>query len=187
MKKLFALVVAAFAALLIVSCGSTQAAEPTQASKAGYPDWVYMSRSDATGIYAVGSGKMANPVTSRKMAMSQGRTELANILKTTVQAVTQTYINDAGSDKEREALTGFQESALQKTDAILQGSQQVDYFAAEDGTIYVLMYLPYDSAVKALNEEAAKAKATTFQQNSTAAFTNEKMEEAYEKYFSKSE
>ena len=178
MKKILALFAAALTALMVVSCGSTPAAQ--EAPKSNVPEWVTMGKMDATGIYAVGAGKMANAVTSRKMAMSQGRTELARTLKAEIKAVTQTYIDDAGSDKDRQALAAFQESTLEKTQAILQGSQQVDYYLGDDGTVYVLMYLPYDSAVKTLNEEAAKSKG--FKENQTAAFTKEQMAEAFERH-----
>lgn len=182
MKKIFGAIALTLAGLLLASCGSTKetTAAATQAAEDGYPDWVYEGRRDSTGIYAVGSGKLANIQNSLTMARANGRAELARTLKTQVQDVLQTYVSDTGSDENRDSLTGLIDNTLQKTDAVLEGSEQVDRFTAKDGTIYVLMYLPYESAIKALNEEAS-----SYTGKPEAIITELKMEEAYEKYFSK--
>lgn len=182
MKKFFgaAAVAAAVAAFTLASCGSSgeASASATQAEQEGYPDWVYESRRDETGIYAVGSGKLSNIQNSLLMARQNGRAELARTLKTQVQDIMQTYVSDTGSDENRDALTGLVDNTLSKTDAVLEGSQQVDRFQAKDGTIYVLMYLPYDSAVKKLNESASE-----YTGKPESIVTQAKMAEAYEKFF----
>ncbi len=181
MKKIFGAVafsLIAFATIPLISCGSTTEAAK-QAEQEGYPDWVYEGRRDATGIYAVGSGKMSNIQNSLTMARSNGRTELARTLKTQVQDVLQTYVSDTGSDENRDALSGLVDNTLQKTDAVLQGSQQVDRYQAKDGTIYVLMYLPYESAVTELNKITSD-----YTGKPESIITEAKMNEAYEKYFS---
>ena len=181
MKKITGAVFALATALMLMSCGSSK--EVTSAAilaeKDGVPTWVYEGKRDDTGLYAVGSGKMSNLNNSLKMARAEGRVELSRELKSEIQSVLQTYVDDKGDDKNRQALTGMTDTALLKTDNILNGSQQVDYFQTKDGTVYVLMYLPYNAVIPELNKTVAE-----FTQDSTAAFTEAKMAEAYEKYFS---
>ena len=193
MKKTFGTIGMTAAVLLAVSllasCGSSKKAaeaapaEPTaasqQAARDGVPAWVYEGRRDETGLYAVGAGKLANKNNSLKMARAEARTELARELKINVEAATQTYIDDFGDNNNRQSLTGLVDTAVQRTDAMMAGSQQIDYFEDTDGTIYVLMYLPYNAVVPTLNESVS----AEFKRDETAAFTEQKMAEAYEKYF----
>ena len=182
MKKIFIVAAALLAVFALASCKSKTTEGATgsaQAKKEGYPDWVYAGKSDSTGIYAVGAGKMSNIVNSHKMAVAEGRSELSRALKVSVQNVLQTYVSDLGSDSNRDALSGLIDNTLQKTDAVLQGSVQKDRYNASDGTVYVLMYLPYDNtAVTELNKVASEYTGKT-----EAVITNARMEEAYEKYF----
>lgn len=179
MKKILGAIAIAVAGFMLASCGSTPVTGATQAEADGLPAWVYESKKDDTGLYAVGSGKLANIQNSYTMAKANGRAELARMLKVQVQDVLQTYVSDMGSDEKRDTLTGLVDNTLQKTDAVLEGSQQVDRFNAKDGTIYVLMYLPYESTVKKLNESAS-----SFTGKPEAYITEAKMQEAYDKYFS---
>ena len=184
MKKILATVAALVATFALVSCGTTNSkvnsgdSAAKQAKEDGYPEWVYVGKKDDTGIYAVGAGKLANIVNSHKMAVSEARTELARTLKVQVQDVLQTYTSDLGSDQNRDALSGLIDNTLQKTEAVLQGSQQVNRFNASDGTVYVLMYLPYESALSKLNTSVAE-----YTGKAEAVITDARMREAYEKYF----
>lgn len=196
MKKTLGVVAVVLTAAIFASCGSSKKAaeatapaapaEPTaasvQAARDGVPAWVYEGRRDETGLYAVGAGKLSNKNNSLKMARAEARTELARELKSNVQAATQTYVDDFGDNTNRQSLTGLVDTAVQRTDAMMAGSQQIDYFEDSDGTVYVLMYLPYNAVVPTLNE-ALSATSAEFTRDETAAFTEQKMAEAYEKYF----
>ena len=184
MKKILTAVASLIAACALMSCGSTNSkvnsgdSAAKQAKEDGYPEWVYVGKQDDTGIYAVGAGKMANLVNSAKMAVAEGRSELARTLKVQVQDVLQTYTSDLGSEQNRDALSGLIDNTLQKTDAVLEGSRQVNRFNASDGTVYVLMYLPYESAVSKLNTVVSD-----YTGKAEAVITDARMREAYEKYF----
>jgi len=184
MKKILTAAMIVIAGFMFASCGSTeQTTAASQAEQLNLPSWVLEGKRDNTGIYAVGSGKLSNLVTSQKMAMAQGRLELANMTKTSVQGVTQTLVDDQGADGDRQYLAALSENALLKVDTFLVGSEKVDQFIGNDGTVYVLMFLPKSTFLTELNkvnEETAKS----FNRTSSAAYTEAKMEEAYEKYFS---
>ena len=183
MKKIISVILSLSFTLLIFSCGSTKevTSAAIQAEKDGVPTWVYEGRRDSKGIYATVAGKLSNLTNSLKMARAQARLELANTVKIGVEGVTQTLVDDQGSDKDRQNLEALTEHALFKTDTILQGSEQVDYFQDKDGTVYVLMFLPYSTMVTELNKNLETSK--SFVRDSTAAYTEEKMAEAYEKFF----
>lgn len=177
-KSLYAVLMCA-AVCLLLSCGSKPTSASKQAAKDGVPVWVYEGRKDNTGLYAVGAGKLSNDITSRKMAVAQARLELAQSVEVSVKGITQTLVDDQGAEGDRQFLAALSENAALTTEAILNGSEQADMFKASDGTIYVLMYLPKSTFVTELTK-----KASTFNRTSSAAYTEEKMAEAYEKYFS---
>ena len=178
-KSLYAVLMCA-AVCLLLNCGSKPTSASKQAEKDGVPVWVYGGRKDNTGLYAVGAGKLSNDITSRKMAVAQARLELAQSVEVSVKGITQTLVDDQGAaEGDRQFLAALSENAALTTEAILNGSEQADMFKAGDGTIYVLMYLPKSTFVTELTK-----KASTFNRTSSAAYTEEKMAEAYEKYFS---
>ena len=185
MKKILTSLVAVLALIMVTSCSSSK--QPTtaasQAEELNLPTWVLEGKRDNTGIYAVGSGKLSNLTNSLKMAKAQARVELATTVKANVQAVTQTLVDDQGAQGDRQDLEALTENALIRVDTVLQGSEQVDQYIAKDGAVYVLMYLPYSTLVTELNKNLEESK-TTFSRTSSAAYTEEKMAEAYEKYFS---
>lgn len=182
MKKLLTAAMIVIAGFMFASCGSTETTAASQAAELNLPSWVLEGKRDNTGIYAVGTGKLSNLVTSQKMAMAQGRLELANMTKTSVQGVTQTLVDDQGADGDRQYLAALTENALLKVDTILVGSEKVDQYIGSDGTVYVLMFLPKSTFLTELNKVNAET-AKTFNRTSSAAYTEAKMEEAYEKYF----
>ena len=183
MKKIITAAAAVLAAFMLFSCGSKPTSASQQAEKEGVPAWVYEGRKDSNGIYAVGAGKLENDITSLKMAKAQARLELAKEVEVTVKGVTQTLVDDQGATGDRTYLAALTENALETTKAILNGSEQVDYFKSNDGTVYVLMILPKKTFVTELATKANQAR-TSFSPTSSAEYTEEKMAEAYEKYFS---
>jgi len=182
MKKILTVILFAFSAIFF-SCGSKQTTAAQQAIEDGVPTWVYEGKKDNSGIYAVGAGKLSNDITSQKMAKAQARLELAQEVQVQVKGVTQTFVDDQGADGDRQYLAALTENALLTTEAILNGSEQADMYKAKDGTIYVLMFLPKSTFVTELAKQAEET-AKKFNRTSSAQYTQEKMAEAYEKYFS---
>lgn len=153
MKKILGLVAALCAALVLVSCGSTQVAQaPAQVA----PDWVLngAKASDATYWYAVGEAKMASELNSLKMARMQARTELARIVGTQVKEAIDAKSSMDNNGNETKELTIKKHIT---TDALLEGSEQIGRYTAPGGTVYVLMSVPKATAVQKLNEAAVQA------------------------------
>lgn len=179
MNKIVVFISVLLAGILFFSCGSEPTSAAVQAERDGVPTWVYEGKKDNNGLYAVGAGKLSNDVTSKKMAVAQARLELAQSVEVSVKGITQTLVDDQGAEDDRQYLAALSENAALTTEAILNGSEQADLYKADDGTIYVLMFLPKSTFVTELTK-----KASTFNRTSSAAYTEEKMAEAYEKYFS---
>lgn len=186
-KTLFVLAITA-ALSVFMSCGSTKEAskaeETTAASKVAKvigaegverPSWVMEGKKSPEGIYAVGSSKMSNMQNSLKAARVSGRAELANTLQTTLKGVTTTYAEDTGISSD--TLNYMEEAVVQKTDRVLVGSTQEDYWVGPDSTVYVLMFVPYEAVIPAVNETVNEYTA-----DKKSEVTVDKVKAAVEKY-----
>ncbi|MBP5519807.1 MAG: LPP20 family lipoprotein [Treponema sp.] len=152
MKKLTILCVAC--AICLMGCASKKAADdvPSRVGKEGVqmPEWVMSGAQAEDGIYAVGAAKMSNRVNSITAARTNGRAELLRTVQSTLKSAITTYAEDTGVPSQ--TLNYMEAATVERTAGILQGSQQKDYWMDEDGTVYVLMYLPFKGlAVEANN------------------------------------
>lgn len=178
MKKLVGSVCAIVIALLVASCASNSGQKKVIGAEGiERPSWVVMGKDAADGIYAVGSGKMTTQQTSLKLAKANGRTELARQLNIQVQSALTTYQQDSGVGDESQVINFMEDVAVQKTDAWLQGTKQVDYWLGPDETVYVLMFEPYDVIVPSVNEALKE-----FTRDPSAAFAEGKAVEALNRY-----
>lgn len=181
------------AAMFITSCGSTEQ-EKTAAQLAAQanvigadgvkrPEWVLAGKEDSTGIYAVGTGKMSNVTNSLKLAEINGRAELARTVSAATQSVLRTYTQDTGNSKD--VLTYMEEATQVKAANVLKGSKRKDMWTAADGTVFVLMYVPYEAVLPTVTEsiQEASQKYKDFQQDAKTVLTEAKAQAAFEKYF----
>lgn len=183
------------AALFATSCESTHSEEVSAAAKASAmssvvgadgvkrPEWVLAGKEDKTGIYAVGSGKMATFTNSLKMAEINGRAELARTVSAATQSVLRTYTQDTGSSKD--VLTYLEEATQIKAANVLKGTTRKDMWTAQDGTVFVLMFIPYEAVLPSVTEPIADAVkgAKNFTQDAKSILTEAKALAAFEKYF----
>ena len=171
MKKIV-LVISAVLTFFLAGCASTKSAAE-QAKD--YPAWVMQEPTSNDGIYATGSAKMVDVMVSRKMAEADAVNRLARKIQTVTKDVTQTMISGSSTD----SIKGFEENAMQTAEASVSGFEQKDYYIAEDGTVFILLFLPYETQVSNLNSVAKKYNISEEYLASQA-----KMREAYERYFS---
>lgn len=171
MKKALFVVFAA-ASLFLVGCASNKVDHGKVDEK--LPEWVMEEPKSPDGVYATGVGKMADLVTSKKMAQADALNNLARKVNTVVKDVTQTMV----SSSETHSIKGFEENAQQVAEATLSGYEQKDYYIAKDDTVYVLLFIPYESQVSQLNKLAEEYEIPTEYLVSQA-----KMQEAYERLF----
>lgn len=170
MKKTGLLIIAM--AFCLVGCASNKTDHGKVDDK--LPEWIMEEPKSNDGIYASGVGKMADLVTSKKMAQADAMNNLARKVNTLVKDVTQTMI----SSSETHSIKGFEENALQTAEASLRGYEQKNYYVAKDGTVYVLLFLPYQTQVDQLNKVAEEYSIPAEYLMSQA-----KMQEAYDRLF----
>jgi hypothetical protein len=171
MKKILVAFGAA-ALLALASCGSTS--NTTASAKSDVPEWYVLDPDSSEGIYGTGQALMADFDTSMKMAQANAYNDLSRKVSTVVKDVTQTMVSGSKSD----TMKGFEENALQVSEAKLQGAKRTNFYQGKDGTVYIQMFLPYETQVSALNETAA-----AYDISPEYLATQVKMKEAYEKYF----
>ena len=173
MKKILIALGAAIA-LALTGCGTTSSAASAQSD---VPDWYVLDPDSSEGIYGTGQAQMADFDTSLKMAQANAYNDLSRKVSTVVKDVTQTM--DSGS--KTDTMKGFEENALQTSEATLKGAKRTNFYQGKDGTVYIQMFLPYETQVSALNKTAEE-----YEISAEYLATQVKMKEAYEKYFSNS-
>ena len=158
-----------FVSLSLVSgCRSTPEPKPTKAAIIdefdGAPDWVvkgcaaYWGDESKNKICGVGSmGGTRNIALARKTAITRGRTEIADALRTRVQAMVKDYqatvtggenYGKAASDEQ--AVTSVSKTI---TDQTLVGTQMVDsWISKKSGTFYALVMMDMETFKKAVSE-----------------------------------
>ena len=174
MKKIFGIVCAAIMALLVAGCASTGSAKETAAYKQNkelnLPPWAdvqfttgmnkgnyYWGGSvDEQGFFASGSAKYSDVKSSTNAADLDGKANIAFHIKQEINATAQQEADAEGSEGERaQELKEFQSSVASIK---VSGIMRVDRFIADDGTVYVLMFVPESEIKKAVpsNSEFAK-------------------------------
>ena len=152
MKK--TLLVTGILAVILTGCASKKAADSVPATigaeGVSMPQWVMSGAEADDGIYAVGAAKMSNKVNSMTAARTNGRAELLRTVQTTLKTAITTYAEDTGVSSQ--TLNYMEAATVERAAGVLNGSQQKDYWMDEDGTVYLLMFLPYESlAIEANN------------------------------------
>lgn len=172
MKKILPVLGMLLAFMMVTGCGSTNT---VVSASTDVPQWYVIEPEDNTGIYGTGQALMADFDTSLKMAEAQAYNNLARKVTTVIKDVTQTMVSGSKTD----TMKGFEENALQVSNATLSGVRRTNFYQGKDGTVYVQVFLPFETQVSALNEVAEK-----YEISAEYLATQVKMQEAYEKYFS---
>lgn len=173
--KRFALVATVLVTvLLIASCagGAEEERDDSPAAQAGAPSWYLNPPVADDAIYGVGSAKMARLDTSRKMAVSRAREDIAFQMNATIEAAIVDYAQEAGVDDNNQVISFVENISRQVTETTLQGAQTEQVAQGPDGTVYALVSYPKDGFVNAAEQ--------AFQRNEDAAFAEFKAQQALE-------
>ena len=111
MKKLSIVIISLILLFSFVSCATTNevAPEPVKEVILGadgipQPDWVFKTVNAQDVHYESGYGKMNNKQNSIKRATVEAKNKIAAWVSTSVKEVVVTYVNDAGSGDNRQAM-----------------------------------------------------------------------------------
>lgn len=181
MKRVLVVLISVLAVFMLASCVMTNGGSEKLAD-----DWWNNPPADTPEFhYEIGNAKGSTLQISRDWAKANANTALAQYVSNTVDAITTTYVNDAGEvaqDKQNmQALQAFESVSKQKAQATLTGVQY-KYHEMSDGSVYVLASLPIGPLAEELKANVKEAF-EPFVQNEAAAEANSRMQNAIDKYF----
>jgi len=173
MKKIFGVILALCAALVLFACAS----KPPASS--GMPYNIANARRNAPAdvIVGIGNAKMGTVAQSRNIAATRARAEISNALDSIVKNMVRDYT--ASSEVDPQAALAFQESitvTLSKSD--LSGAVIMNEEPDKDGQWWVVMYLSKANVAKEITQAQAAARLAVPAMSSFDA--EERMNEAFE-------
>lgn len=142
------------------------------------PDWVYSSVQAQDMHYESGYGKMSDRQNSIKRATVEAKNKIAEWVSTKVKEVIVTYVNDAGSGDNRQAMDAMESISLQVAEASLSGVTTDKMWIDAEGGVWVLCSIPMVNVEKNF-EPAAEAVAEAFKTNDAADAANVKMKDSF--------
>ncbi len=186
MKRWYSVLLVVLIALVLGGC-ATKVAKPTPvaprpvvigAEGIPQPEWVYKTVSAQDVHYETGYGKMSDKQTSIKRATVEAKNKIAEWISTSVKEVVVTYLNDAGSGDNRQALDAMEVVSQQVAEATLSGVTTEEMWVDVDGGVWVLCSIPMANVERSF-EPAAEAVVEAFSESEAAAAANAKMKDAF--------
>lgn len=182
MKKILLSLSLLMAMLIIVGCASTpdtvKYPEVLGAEGIPRPQWVAeMTMKDPVLHYEIGYGKGSNRASSMAKAESDARNKIAFWVKTDVNTVLKTYMQDAGVEDQTQLIDYMEQVSSQTAKVSISGAEINGKWEDIEGGIYVLMAYDINKAAVALEEQMAQ----TFVRNESAAFADFKAQEAFKR------
>lgn len=142
------------------------------------PEWVYKTVSAQDRHYESGYGKMSDQQNSIKRATVEAKNKMAEWVSTQVKEVIVTYVNDAGSGADRQALDAMEAISLQVAEATLSGVTTEETWIDAEGGVWVLCSIPLAN-IEENFEPAAAAVAEAFSENEAAEVANTRMKDTF--------
>jgi hypothetical protein len=186
MKKGIVLLASVLMVLALSGCATSSKADPAPAKKTQVigadgipqPDWVVKTVSKQDMHYETGYGKMSDKQISIKRATVEAKNKIAEWVSTSVKEVVITYINDAGSGDNRQAMDAMESISQQVAEATLSGVTTEEMWVDADNGVWVLCSIPLANIEKSF-EPAAETVAEAFAESDAAAAANAKMKDAF--------
>ena len=110
---------------------------------------------DESGYYASGEAKYSDLKTSTNAADLDGKAQIAFYIKQEINALAQQEANASGSSSTKSEFEEFQTAVASVK---IGGIVRVDRFIADDGKVYVLMFVPEAEIKKAMPSDSDFAK-----------------------------
>ncbi|MDY0287323.1 MAG: hypothetical protein RBR15_00695 [Sphaerochaeta sp.] len=194
MKKVLIVVVLLGMVFAFVGCASTakvaELAAPVVPTVLGadgipQPDWVYKTVSTQDRHFESGYGKMSDKPNSIKRATVEAKNKIAAWVSTTVKEVVVTYVNDAGSGDDRQAMDAMETISEQVAEATLSGVSTEEMWIDAEGGVWVLCSIPLAN-IEQRFEPAAAAVAEAFSESSASDAAQAKMKDSFASLLKKS-
>lgn len=183
MKRWHLLAIVLVVVFALGGCATKAASEPKRPQIIGaegiaQPEWVYKTVSGDDRHFESGYGKMSDKQTSIKRATVEAKNKIAEWVSTSVKEVVVTYLNDAGSGDNRQALDAMEVVSQQVAEATLSGVTTEEIWVDGDGGVWVLCSIPLANVEQSF-EPAAEAVVEAFTESEAATAANAKMKDAF--------
>jgi len=188
-KHLFYATAVSLAALLLSGCGAEpKPAEPTfecTIDNTRAPEWACGNYGDMPGmVVAVGTAKMSKmgPGFSRREAMANGRSNLAQQIQTLVKDKVETFARSTGAGADEVADKVSTQVSKQVAKVSLSGSKQLKYWQhPANKDIYLLMGV----SEKGINQNARDSIKSSYKNEAALwqQFQSEKAQASLDKEF----
>lgn len=167
-------------ALVLVSFGcASKPKEVLGAEGIPRPQWVAdMALEDPVLHYEIGFGKGTNRASSMARAESDARNKIAFWVKTDVETVLKTYMQDAGVADETQMIEYIEQVSIQTANTTISGAEIKGKWEDIEGGIYVLMGYDINKAAENLAKQMDSVS-KPFIRNDSAAFADFKAQEAF--------
>jgi len=173
MRNVVRIVSVFFVVGFIAACGTPPASAPAsepQQQASDLPSWYLNPPRAEDAIYGVGSAKMSSLDTSRRMAASRAREDIAFQMNAAIEAAIVDYAQEAGVDDNTQVVSFVENISRQVSEVTLSGANPENVAQGSDGTIYALVSYSKNGFTEAASE--------AFQRNEDAAFAEFKAEQA---------
>ena len=153
---------------LVIGCGTQPVVDVED-----LPDWVLNPPLAEDAVYGIGEAKMSTISTSRTMAVSRARDDVARQVEVTIKNALTDYFQEAGEGENTQAVQFVESVSRQIAEVTLNGARAIRFHILDDGTHYALVEYPVNSLSDAANE--------SFARNDAAQFAEFKAEQALER------
>ena len=136
------------------------------------PDFYLNPPTAEDAVYGVGDAKMSTLSTSRTMALSRARDDVARQVEVTVKNAITDYAQEAGAGKNAQTINFSETVSRQVVEVTLRGVKTKEVHAGKDGTIYAMV----EYSMSTFMEDAEGV----FERNEEAAFAEFKAKQALE-------
>ena len=138
----------------------------------GIPNFYLNPPSADDAMYGVGDARMSSLSTSRTIALSRARDDIARQVEVLVKSVITDYAQEAGAGNNRQAIEFTETVSRQLVEVTLCGLKTKEVAVGKTGSVYAMVEYPINSLILAANE--------TFIRNQAAAFAEFNADEALE-------
>ncbi len=170
MKKAIMLVSAVLLVLVILAgCASPPPPQPAPpaapeqpAQQLDLPPFFLNPPIADDAIFGVGTASMSSLDTSRRMAVSRAREDIAFQMNAQIQAAVVDYFQEAGVDDNSQVINFVESISRQVTETTLSGARTEEVYAANDGAVYALVSYPLNGFLEAAEEAFARNEDAAF-------------------------
>lgn len=145
--------------VLISSCASTTTADTVQSDEetSNYielPEWFDQQGEEGRHYVSVIGSSMSTPQITRQKALADARIQFAEYIKTTVEAITNTYAEGSNNPDDKTYAEKFANISNQRTQAIISGTRVENTAFDKDGNVYMRVSIPINTVEEELNTVA---------------------------------